>query len=126
MQEEFTGSTLAMKLGHRVSLNLDVSFIHPQGISQDLKGAQAPPNGSLSGDLRSGGRTAERKVGVCSQLQLCLYASGSREPMPRPGAQFGQISDPWRMGSLIPAIFPRIQGLGAHHLPGEVPTRAQH
>lgn len=121
MQEEFTDSMLATKLGHRVSLNLDVSFIHPQGVGHDLKRAQAPPNGSLSEDLRSEDGTAERKVGVCSQLQPCLYASGSREPVPRLGAQFGQISDPWS----CPAIFPRIQGLGAHRLPGEVPKREQ-
>lgn len=82
MQEEFTGSTLATKLGHRVSLNLDVSFIHPQGVGHDLKGAQAPPTQWVTEwGFEEWGRDGREKSGgmqSASAVFLCQWFSRTR------------------------------------------------
>lgn len=50
------------KAGPRSFTESGRQFICSQGVGHDLKGSQAPPNGSLSGDLGGGSGIAKRKV----------------------------------------------------------------
>ena len=110
------------KAGSRSFTECGQQLVYSQGVGHNLKGAQPPPNGSLSGALGSGGAgIADRKVTREYSVGFTCVSTPAvlKNPWPDPQASLPR--------SLLPAaahaIFPRIPGLDAHWPPGGVPSR---